>query len=222
MNELTFRLRIDYGKIGRLRYLSHLELARAIERVIRRSQLPFALSKGFNVHMKQAFGPALPVGTAGLHELLDIWLTAYVPAPEAYARLRLSTIPDLPINEVSYCATYAPSLQSSFVLSHYEAIIAISHMEEPARLEQVCSMLLESGSLTISKKGKPKTIDLTSSLAEGPTLSMINDTMLKATLTLRASAEGSVRPEALLNAAFGRLEGFRIIALTRTALHEEP
>ena len=57
-----FRLRVRYSISGRLAYLSHLETIRSMERVIRRAGLPFAITEGFNPHMKVAFGPALPVG----------------------------------------------------------------------------------------------------------------------------------------------------------------
>ena len=58
----TFRMRITFAKQGRLALLSHLEIARALERAVRRAQLPFAVSQGFSPHMKIAFGAALPVG----------------------------------------------------------------------------------------------------------------------------------------------------------------
>ena len=61
----TFRMRITFAKQGRLALLSHLEVARAIERAVRRAQLPFAVSQGFSPHMKIAFGAALPVGVGG-------------------------------------------------------------------------------------------------------------------------------------------------------------
>ena len=35
-----FRLRVCYEKTGRLRFLSHLEVVRAVERAIRRAALP--------------------------------------------------------------------------------------------------------------------------------------------------------------------------------------
>ena len=42
-----FRLRVTFHETGRLAMLSHLELARALERAVRRAQLPFAVSQGF-------------------------------------------------------------------------------------------------------------------------------------------------------------------------------
>ena len=61
----TFRLRVSFVKQGRLAMLSHLELARALERAVRRAKLPYAVSNGFSPHMRIAFGAALPVGVGG-------------------------------------------------------------------------------------------------------------------------------------------------------------
>jgi len=36
-----FRLRVVFAKSGRLCQLSHLEIARTLERIVRRAQLPF-------------------------------------------------------------------------------------------------------------------------------------------------------------------------------------
>lgn len=53
MSEQTlFRLRVRYVKQGRLRYLGHLEVLHTIERIIRRAQLPYAVTQGFSPHMR--------------------------------------------------------------------------------------------------------------------------------------------------------------------------
>ena len=62
MQDRVFRLRVTYRKAGRLSMLSHLEVTHALERAVRRSGLPFALTQGFSPHMKLSFGSALPVG----------------------------------------------------------------------------------------------------------------------------------------------------------------
>ncbi len=49
---------------------------------------PYAVTQGFNPHMKVAFGPALPVGTAGENEYYDVWLTRYTDASEVLSALR--------------------------------------------------------------------------------------------------------------------------------------
>ncbi|HWR98322.1 MAG TPA: TIGR03960 family B12-binding radical SAM protein, partial [Candidatus Methanoperedens sp.] len=44
------RLRLEYAKVGTLRYLSHLGLARAIQRLFRRARVPLAFSQGHSPH----------------------------------------------------------------------------------------------------------------------------------------------------------------------------
>ncbi len=72
--------RLHFIKEERLRFLSHLELARTMERAIRRAKLPLAYSEGFHPHPKLDFGPALSVGISSEAEFFDLSLTkAYPP-----------------------------------------------------------------------------------------------------------------------------------------------
>ncbi len=71
----NFRLRVYFRKSGRCAMLSHLEVARALERAVRRAGLPYAISQGFSPHMKIAFGAALPVGVGGARECFDLQMT---------------------------------------------------------------------------------------------------------------------------------------------------
>ncbi|MCL1890612.1 MAG: TIGR03936 family radical SAM-associated protein [Coriobacteriia bacterium] len=221
---MSFRLRICYGKTGRLRYLSHLELVRAMERLIRRAQLPFVLSQGFNVHMKHAFGPALPVGTAGLCEYLDVWLSSYLAPSEVCERLRAATVPELVINEVSYCRADAPSLQISHVLAHYRLIFALPDTKAAEAFKQKFAALLAYGSITIIKKNKPKEIDLTLRVAQAPEyfevdeLSMVSEgageqaerNASEGGVQVGAEAEPEVGPEVGLEAG-GVLLGMNLV-----------
>ena len=75
MMEGEFKIRVTYAMRGRLVMLSHLEVARALERAVRRADLPFAVTQGFSPHMKLAFGAALPVGVGGDHEIFDVTMT---------------------------------------------------------------------------------------------------------------------------------------------------
>ena len=60
-----FRLRVTFRETGRLALLSHLEVARALERSVRRAGLPYAVSQGFSPHMRIAFGAALMYDASG-------------------------------------------------------------------------------------------------------------------------------------------------------------
>ncbi len=66
------RVRVQFTKIGRLRYLSHLEVATAVLRGLRRAGVLFDFSKGFHPVPRVAFGPSLSVGIAGEREYFDM------------------------------------------------------------------------------------------------------------------------------------------------------
>lgn len=72
------RVRIRYAKRGRLRFASHRDLARALERAIRRAGVPIAFSAGFTPHPKISYVGAAPTGTASEAEYLEIGLSRTV------------------------------------------------------------------------------------------------------------------------------------------------
>jgi len=66
------RLRITFTKGENLRYISHLDLARTWERVLRRAGIPVLYSRGYHPHPKIVFAAALPVGCTGAAEVMDV------------------------------------------------------------------------------------------------------------------------------------------------------
>ena len=68
------RLRVRYAKRGRLRFTSHRDFSRALERAIVRARLPVAYSSGFNPHPRISYAGAAPTGAASEAEYLEIGL----------------------------------------------------------------------------------------------------------------------------------------------------
>ena len=68
------RLIIKYTKEERVKYISHLDFLRLVQRAIRRADIPVAYSQGFNPHPRLSFASALAVGVTSEGEYLDIFL----------------------------------------------------------------------------------------------------------------------------------------------------
>lgn len=87
------RVRIRYAKRGRLRFTSHRDIGRAMERALRRADVPVALSSGFNPHPRISYAGAAPTGAASEAEYLEIALAR--PCEPAALRSALDTaLPD--------------------------------------------------------------------------------------------------------------------------------
>lgn len=75
-------IRLVFSKTGRARYMSHLDLNRAMIRALRRAKLPVWYTEGFNRHPYVTFAAPLSLGYEGLHETMDLRLEEDVPMEE--------------------------------------------------------------------------------------------------------------------------------------------
>jgi radical SAM-linked protein len=94
------RLQVRLAKRGRLRFASHRDIARILERALRRSGLPVASSAGFSPHPKISYAGAAPTGAASEAEYLEIGLEIPVAADEARERLGAALPPGIELVEV--------------------------------------------------------------------------------------------------------------------------
>ena len=213
-----FRLRVTYAETGRLVMLSHLEIARALERAVRRAGLPYAVSQGFSPHMKQAFGSALPVGVGGLEEIFDVSLTDYVPPEEALARLRASSAPDLMPQTAASAAyprsTYEALLEASRSGDGEMDVLAVAHeLSLPSEIMVVRKkkerVLVPSEFVVGELEVEPAEPG-----EEGQSRALVR-------FTLESKASGSLRPDVLLEHMLAD-SGLRAASILRTKQSEIP
>jgi radical SAM-linked protein len=72
------KLRIRYTKRGRLRFTSSRDFQRALERALRRADVPMAFSAGFHPHPKISYANAAATGTGSEAEYFEISVTQRV------------------------------------------------------------------------------------------------------------------------------------------------
>src|SRR5690242_17927100 len=94
------RLRLRYAKRGRLRFASHRDFQRALERALRRADVPMAYSAGFHPHPKISFANAAPTGTASEAEYVEISLAERCRPEAVRAALDSSLPPGLDVLRV--------------------------------------------------------------------------------------------------------------------------
>ncbi|GAA0561217.1 TIGR03936 family radical SAM-associated protein [Actinomadura livida] len=97
---VTQRLRVRYTKRGRLRFTSHRDISRAVERAVRRAGIPVAFSGGFTPHPKISYAGAAATGVASEAEYLEIGLTETRDPARVRADLDAALPPGLDIVDV--------------------------------------------------------------------------------------------------------------------------
>jgi len=93
------RLRLRYAKRGRLRFSSHRDFQRALERALRRAAVPMAYSAGFNPHPRISYANAAPTGAASEAEYIEIALDRRCDVEQIRAALDHALPPGLDITE---------------------------------------------------------------------------------------------------------------------------
>src|SRR5690349_12047093 len=101
------KVRIRFRKAGDLRLVSHHDLLRCFERMLRRAGLPFQSTQGFNPRPRLVFALSLPLGTAGLDEVADLELREDVEPADVRARLAAQAPAGLEILDVRRTAARA-------------------------------------------------------------------------------------------------------------------
>lgn len=113
------RIRIKFTKQGLLKFISHRDLMRLMERAVRRAELPLALSAGFNPHPKISFASALSVGVSSLSEYADITLSWRVEPREVLNRLNGKLPSQVRVLEAKEVSLKSPSLNSTINVAEY-------------------------------------------------------------------------------------------------------
>lgn len=148
------RLRAEYSLHQDLRFLSNLEMMRLMERSLRRASLPYALTEGFNPHIKMSLGTVLPVGLWGLREYMDVEFTEEIE-PE-YFRQKMNEVlpPGIRIEKAVIIPEKAPSLMKVINAAAYTFVLK----NRPFLLEWR-SKVLDAEHLWVKSRGKKKDVE---------------------------------------------------------------
>lgn len=114
------RIRVEFAKINRLKYLSHLELVTLLHRAMRRAGVPLEYSKGFHPSPKMSFGPPLGVGISGLSEFFDMEVSPPFDLVENKIKLNNLLPEGVRIHDMSAIPAGGESLNSFVTRYEYE------------------------------------------------------------------------------------------------------
>jgi radical SAM-linked protein len=89
------KVRLRFRKAGDLRLVSHLDLMRSFERMLRRAQLPFRRTEGFHPSPRLVLSLSLPLGVIGHSEAAELELTQEIEPTEVLDRLRVQAPPGI-------------------------------------------------------------------------------------------------------------------------------
>jgi len=146
------RLRIIFSKLGPTRYISHLDLARALERSLNRAKMPLAYTQGYNRRPRMQLAAALPLGFTSEYEIADIWMLESINPKIALAKIKPMMAPGIEVQRVAEVDLKGPPLQTLTSEATYQA--AFIDSPEISVLEKRVIGLLVREEIWRQRKGK--------------------------------------------------------------------
>ncbi len=101
-NNIKLVIRFKFKKVGKLQYISHLDLVRTMNKILVRSKLPLWYTEGFNPKPKMVFAAPLSIGAESYCEFMDVRLTKRITPEEAMNALNLNMTDEMQVIEAYY------------------------------------------------------------------------------------------------------------------------
>jgi radical SAM-linked protein len=131
------RFRVRFGKLGELSLLSHLDLVRLFDRVVRRASLPIAFTNGYHPGPRISITSALSLGMTSSGEIVDFELTKRMEL-EAFRAILAEKLPaDIPVYSVEEVEVNAPSANKLLEKAEYVLTLALNLGDEPENSQLV-------------------------------------------------------------------------------------
>ena len=149
-------VRIKFSKKGDLMYISHLDLAKSMQRIIVRSDVNMWYSEGYNPQPKIVFAVPLPVGVESDTEFLDIRITKPMELEEIRERISKNLPNDRKIIDISI-----PEVKFKHI-SYIDYTIQIcSPKVSSATAEEIKNLFAGECNITkITKSGNEKIVNI--------------------------------------------------------------
>ena len=189
-------VRLKFRKVGKLQYISHLDLQRAFNRILVRACVPVWYTQGFNPHIKLVFSTPLSVGSESVCEYLDIRLSREMPFEEIKERLNAEMTDEFCITDV-----YEPKNDfSSIAYASYDICIYTSGAND--ELAKGIEAALNTSPINMIKKGKAgeREIDITELIKSAEASYCAEDESVVLKVVLSASSTQYLNPEMLITA----------------------
>ena len=155
----TCRYRAAFTKLGRMRFLSHLDLLRSLSRALRRAGVSLKYSQGFNPRPVMTFSPALAVGIESEEEYVDFQTGGLLDA-STIVRLNESLPEGLRFVRIVPLSEGAPALAQAITAATYRARLPRPPGVGTDELRRRVDLFNSAEELFIDKVRKERSVNL--------------------------------------------------------------
>ena len=146
-----YDVRIFFEKVGRAKYISHLDLYRCFIRCLKRSDINIWYTQGFNQHMYLTFALPLSLGVEGKYEVLDLRFEEEIDFD--VARDKINNVLPVGIRVIKIALPVSKPSMISTAKYHVDVVT-----ERPKEVSAAFEQFLKMEKIEVEKKSKRKGI----------------------------------------------------------------
>ncbi len=200
-------VRVYYNKVGKLKYISHLDINRVMLRMIRRAHINVWFTEGFNQHPYINFNLPLSLGFESLSEAVDMRINDDMSDDEIMKRLSAVAPDGMEITAV--CTPIKKFSEITF--ADFDITICGKYGDKLNEFLSKPEILVDKK----TKKGGVKQIDLKEKIIKYNVSELDGKTKLE--ITLPAGTRENINPNLILNAF---CEELSVESIVRTTVYD--
>lgn len=151
------RVRVKFSKLGKIKYVGHLDTMRLIQRAIKTAELPICYSQGFSPHSLVYFALPLPVGMSSEGDYMDLMLESPMTPNQIKEALQKVLVEGITLLDTYEVEEKSASLMSLVQGADYHILLKTEQEVTAYSLEK---QLESSNALFVTKKSKKGMIEV--------------------------------------------------------------
>ena len=193
-------LRCKFTKENDMKYISHLDIIRLFEKMLRMSKIKLSFSQGYNPRPKIAFAQALSLGVESFGEYVDIELEEKLAVEDFLSRVNEVSPLGIRFLKAEYVDQSVDSLMSSITHGSYLLYLKLAKDYDLEKVQYEIKKFLdveEIIELKENKKGKINEINIRPFIKEFEVVSL-NERDLIINAVLSTGSAGNLKPFVLI------------------------
>jgi radical SAM-linked protein len=200
INNKVTSVRMRFRREGSLRWISHLDVQRTLEKALKRAKIPVSYSEGFHPRPRISIALPLPLGHASDCEWTEIVLFENMDPKDLIYSLQAQLPEGLTLIEAKLIPVETKPITSNLIKIRNRVNLNGIMPKEMDKLEKQLEDFLANGEIIITKKNQQRDIK---PLIESMFFELSENTVCLILELLLHPTGGGVKPDEVVTSAFG-------------------
>ncbi|QZY56613.1 TIGR03936 family radical SAM-associated protein [Crassaminicella profunda] len=198
-----YKIRMRFSKKDFMIFISHLDLARVMERALRRAEVSLSFSQGFNPHPKISFATALALGVSSDGEYVDVEIEEKIDLKTFKDKINMELPEGIEVIQCKYIDVKSKALMAIIEYSTYMVRCSLKNDIREEELKENISEFMKNEEIIVYKTIKKRNKERNKEINIRPLIKKIEfinkgNEYCVFKMTLATGSRGNLKPEVVM------------------------